>query len=82
MRELESKCEKREQTKRVLFSFMPLKSLSESSFCLFLSPSPEVNASLFSFAKRSNPRTDVRGVGGSRGLVGCLNLCCFRCISM
>jgi hypothetical protein len=76
-RELKFRCQKRGQTKEVPLYLIPLKSLSESGFCLFLSPSSKIDAALFSLAKRSNPRTDVRGVGGSRGLEGGLNLCCF-----
>ena len=80
-RELELGCKQGDKLEVSLGS-TPLKSLSESSFCLFLSPSSRVDAALFSLAKRSNPRTDVRGVGGSRGFAGCLNLCCFKRISM
>lgn len=71
-------CQESGKTKKVPLCPIPLKSLSKSGFCLFLSPSSEIDAALFSLARRSNPKTDVRGVGGSRGFTGGLNLCCFH----
>lgn len=51
---------------------------SPSSLGFFLLPSPfAAAASRFSRANLSRPSIDVRGVGGSIGLAGLRNVCCY-----
>jgi hypothetical protein len=61
---------------------IPLKkdSSPSSNLGFFRLPFPlalsRAAAALFSFASVSSPSREVLGVGGSRGLAGCLNVWC------
>jgi hypothetical protein len=59
--------------------YLPLKWGSRlSSLWRFPFPSPCEDAARFSMAKRSRPRVDTLGVGGSRGAAGLRNVCCWH----
>lgn len=60
-----------------LIEHLPLKDGSSSRGRLWLfSPLVSAAAARLSWARRSKPRTDARGVGGGIGLAGVLNVCC------